>query len=799
MPITAPTPSVAADDEALVCGHDATPHIVAVHPVRQDAEATPALMHVYRRQQPHQPVSVQEEPYYPFFFLTEMRLLRGFPRHRLWCKTLQGNNAYQHLVVCPSRHIYHQALRHLEVVSEGAARQQGQVYRVASPVQQYLMHSGRTLFKAMDFDALHRLQLDIEVLSAPGSFPQPQHPEDRIVIIALADNRGWSQLIEGRQLSERAMLESLIDTLCERDPDVIEGHNIYAFDLAYIMARCERYGLPFAIGRDGSVPRTFPSSMRFAERTVDFPAVDIAGRHVIDTYFQVMTYDVFKRDLPGYGLKTAARYFGLAAENRTYIDGQDITQMWHRDSQQLLNYAGDDVIETERLARHLSGSTFYLTQMLPMSYGQVARTGPAAKIEALLVREYLRRRQALPCPGTGSQMRGGYTEIFVTGVMGPMVYADVESLYPSLMLTHHIKPQSDDLELFQTLLSRLTALRLHTKSRMQAASRPDVRSALDAQQSSYKILINSFYGQLGFQKALFNDFAAADRVAAEGQKVLRQLIAAIRQAEGTVVEVDTDGVLFVPPATIDGEAAERAFVQGVSAEMPAGIRLGYDGRFRSMLSYKVKNYALLGYDGRLQCKGSSLVSRSLEPFGRRFVLEAIALLLKEDIAALHDVYLQTRARIIQHDWTVEDFARTETLKESATQYQADVLARRRTRSATYELAIARTQRTGQPLRKGDRITYYVTGTEANVTTFDHAALAERWQAHCPDENTAYYLRRLDEWTRKFAPFFTPHDFQQVFTPDDLFGFSATGIRLQTTWHRHDASTEYVRPEMMAAT
>ena len=61
----------------------------------------------------------------------------------------------------------------------------------------------------------------------------------------------------GASCSERAMLAELVRLIRERDPDVIEGHNIYAFDLAYLMARCERYGVPFAIGRDGSVPRTF--------------------------------------------------------------------------------------------------------------------------------------------------------------------------------------------------------------------------------------------------------------------------------------------------------------------------------------------------------------------------------------------------------------------------------------------------------------------------------------------------------------------------------------------------------------
>ena len=77
-------------------------------------------------------------------------------------------------------------------------------------------------------------------------------------------------------------------------------------------------------------------------------------------------------------------------------------------------------------------------------------------------------------------------------MVGPIVYTDVESLYPSIMLTHDIHPRTDELGLFQTFLRRLTDLRLDTKRRMQAAATPEARSALDAQQSSYKILINSF-------------------------------------------------------------------------------------------------------------------------------------------------------------------------------------------------------------------------------------------------------------------------------------------------------------------
>lgn len=774
--------------DAALFGHDATTHLVALHPVPSATSdgTAPALMRVYRRPPGSPRPHTDDVPFYPFFFLSDIQLLRGFPRQRYRLKTLAGDNAYRYLVVFNTWQTHWDAVHHIQNASGRPERRPEQLYLILSPAQQYLMQTGRTLFKGMTFDDLHRLQLDIEVF-ASESFPNAEREDDCVIAIALSDNRGWRHVISGLSLTEPDMLRELVQLIRDRDPDVIEGHNIYAFDLAYLMARCERHGIPFAVGRDGSVPRPFASNMRFAERTVEFPALDIAGRNVVDTYFQVMSFDIFKRDLPGYGLKAVAQYFGFAAEQRTYIEGHEIAQVWRTDPERLLAYALDDVIETERLARHLSGSAFYLTQMLPMTYGKVARTGPAAKIEALLVREYLRQRQALPeRQRGGKQMRGGYTDIFVTGVLGPVVYADAESLYPSIMLNYDVKPHSDHLGLFQKLLHSLTELRLDTKRRMETAATPDERGSLDAQQSSYKILINSFYGQVGFSRALFNDFAEADRVAATGQAILKQIMAAIRREDGTVIEVDTDGVFFVLPPTMRGEDAERDFVAQLNREMPPGIRIGFDGRFQKMLSYKSKNYALMAYDGKLKFKGSSLVSRSIEPFGRQFVEAAIALLVQEDVRGLHDLYLAACDRIVRHDWRVEDFARTETLKDPVEHYQRHVAEGRRSKAASYKLALARANETGQPVHRGDRISYYVTGSSPTLTAFDNARFANAWDPAQPDENTAFYLKRLDEFARKFTPFFQPEDFQQIFGPRGLFPFRADGIEILTTQCKLDA-------------
>ena len=1144
---TSPTAGPDVDPDTALFGKDPMPRIVDVHPLMDRPSSEPARVRLYQRTEDFQNIVEHEERLFPFFFISDVTLLRG---HRSTFRfiDLSGDNYYRYLVVFNTWSDYWDAIRTVERRTESDEAQPDEVYRVGSPAQQYLMQSGRTCFLDMTLDDLHRLQLDIEVYS-DESFPNADRPEDEIIIVALTDNRGWSEVLHLRDgIGEEQLLKELVHTLTERDPDVIEGHNAFAFDVDYILDRCERHGVEFAVGRDGSVPRQYDSSMRFAERTVDYPAIDIAGRHVIDTYFQVMSFDVFKRDMPDYSLKTAAKYFGFAPEDRTYIEGADIARAWTEERERLLDYALDDVVETRRLARHLSGSTFYLTQMLPMTYGSSARRGPASKIESLFVREYLRQRASLPRSEWGSQSMGGYTDIFITGVLGPIVYADVESLYPSIMLNYDIRPDGDVLDLFPTLLDRLTDLRLETKQDMQEAEDEEVRSELDARQSSYKVLINcfdpetevltvdgiknitdvevgdrvyslnpdtgeieikpvtdtqsqhyegpmveiqnrhvdflvtpnhrfltqrftsgryteltwetaedmvsdrirrrlpplqplpevesaptdvlletfceqhgidcktgprgikelrqqgrwqpgryslpdwleivgwyvtegtlfkstpkryangnvrgvsyrttlcqknpdgratiedllrrtgiaygsdqnglsfaskvlyqilenecgagsfskrlppwifrfgpdvlrpvfetlmagdgdragdryttasdqlaedfirlamhvgrrafpmmndgshriqvnrvrgqqptvkpqhrrtvdyegmihcvtvadnhtvlagrnrkfnwcgqSFYGLLGFGLSAFNDFEEADRVARTGQEILRELIAEIRDRGGLVVEVDTDGVLFVPPDGIRGEEAEIDFTVGLTEAMPEGIRVGFDGRFKKMLSYKKKNYALLTYDDELKFKGSSLISRSNEPFGRRFVRRAIRLLLDEDVAGLHALYMDYRDKIMASDWeSVDSFARTETLKDTIADYEKDVESGKRPRAATYELAKKRSEETGQPVRKGDRITYYITGDSANVTAFKHCELAEAWDPENPDENTAYYLKRLNEFARKFEPFFTDADFRLVFSPEDLFGFSADGIEIQRTEHEADVPTD----------
>src|SRR5688572_4197564 len=136
---------------------------------------------------------------------------------------------------------------------------------VSDPTQQFLLLTGRTSFGGLGYDDLHRLALDIEVVTTEGfEFPSAARPDDRIVAVGLADTRGFRHVIRGDRLDERALLQELVRIVTERDPDVLEGHNIFRFDLEYLESRARLHGVTLALGREGAALRGRPSRLQIA-------------------------------------------------------------------------------------------------------------------------------------------------------------------------------------------------------------------------------------------------------------------------------------------------------------------------------------------------------------------------------------------------------------------------------------------------------------------------------------------------------------------------------------------------------
>jgi DNA polymerase elongation subunit (family B) len=223
----------------------------------------------------------------------------------------------------------------------------------------------------------------------------------------------------------------------------------------------------------------------------------------------------------------------------------------------------------------------------------------------------------------------------------------------------------------------------------------------------------------------------------------------LRSAGARVIEIDTDGVYFQPPA----DATVERLSAGMAKILPEGIEVEFGRTYQSMFSYKAKNYALLDADGRMTIKGAALKSRGMEPFLRDYLRELLLELLSgrpDEAAALEAKF---RQRLESRQIPVSQLARTETLQDSPAAYQKKISISSRNRSAAFEIAL----RSGRAYQAGDQVRYYITGDKKKVTAYEAAKPLHEHDPASPDENIPYYCAKLAELAAKFAPFFPKTD------------------------------------------
>ncbi len=631
------------------------------------------------------------------------------------------------------------------------------------PDEQYLVASGRTYFRDLSFDHLHRLQFDLETLGLDAT-------RDRIFMIAVRHPSGRSELLEAEgegDAGEADLMRRLAATIQRADPDVIENHNLHGFDLPFLDARARKLRVPLSLGRIGGpglrqrgARRGAPSG-REDGRNVRFVA---PGRELIDTMDAVRRFDQASRDLPGYGLKALARHFGIAGPDRELIPGAEIYATYRTDPERVRRYATADVDEVAALSRMLGGAAFALARMAPRRYERLADAGAATGvIDPMLVRAYLHARMALPAhqQGDGTVHSGAALHLFATGVAHRVVKADVASLYPSLMRAFRIGPRRDHLGALLALVDRLVETRLAAKGSARTAPPGSAeRYTHEAMSSAMKIVVNSAYGYLAADGSLtrFADVHAANEVTRRGRETLDLMCRELALRSVTLIEADTDGVYFaVPPDWTEDD--ERRVVSEVAALLPPLVQLEFDGRYAAMLSHEPKNYALIEYDGTLILRGVAFRSSRNEPFADAFLRRAIAHLLTGDIAGVRHAYLATIGALRQRAFTTHDVSSRVRLTKSP---QAYLATRESRREPPYEAMLASGQTSWNA---GDRVRVY--RARGGVG----AVVAEGEDPR--DYDVDWYVRLLREtYAARMARAFTAHDYALVFPhPDQLSLFA----------------------------
>lgn len=271
--------------DPLLFGHDPTPGIVSVH-----ADLSGRAL-VWRREDGQ--VTLERTRYRSWLYARDLADVEHLGAR------LATHDDHAHFSACelpgePGSLRYlltardGQALR--RAVLAGATQRLGRPitslhdlsgYYTAQPTEQYLIASGRTYFKGMGFDDPHRLQFDLETTSLS--------PESgRIFMIAVRDNRGFERVLEARRAAQEPdLIQALIQVIQDRDPDILENHNIMAFDLPFLMGRAQLHGLSLHLGRPGGPPGVW--KVQDGRST---PHWACAGREIVDTIDAVRRLDL---------------------------------------------------------------------------------------------------------------------------------------------------------------------------------------------------------------------------------------------------------------------------------------------------------------------------------------------------------------------------------------------------------------------------------------------------------------------------------------------------------------------------
>ena len=716
------------EKNTLLFAADPTPGIVAIE------LGETGTVKVYRRENDGS-TAADVEPFHPFVWCDSDVVDLGIETEKL-----EGDLRYGWLITVDS-------WKELIALRNGLKKAGRDFFAFTDPVQHYLTATGRTLFKDLPFERLKRMQ--IELLSFEETvFGVPDAgPGDHIMSIALSDNSGWEELLivdpTNVEESEREAIRGLTSLIKERDPDVIEGHNLFRFDLPYLVSRAKKAKTKLDWGRADGFLRSRPSRLQIAEKTIDYPKFTVGGRHFVDTFLLAQFYDVGMRSLAGFERTDVARHFDLCdSEEISALTGKELQRAYMGNSEDFRRRALCGVRETRVLSELLSPSYFIQAQIFPYNYQDVIVRGNATRINALFLREYFRQRHSIPELPMVRAFEGGYTDIFFTGVARNVWHCDIASLYPSVMLEFDCFPATDQLQIFRHLLTDLRTFRLEAKSKMRADKDPAKQHHLQALQNTFKILLNSFYGYLGFAQGHFADFDAAARVTQIGRELLKKMIEWLNAQGAQVIEVDTDGIYFVPPKKIDVDDLQKRLAK----ELPSGIDVEIDEQFDAMFSYKAKNYALLTKDGDVIIKGGALKSRGLEKFQRVFLEEMIKLIMEGKPEAISQLRDEFERKIRNREWKIDMLMKTDTLQDSLDKYRAKIAGSARNRAAAYELALA----SGRNYKPGDQISYYVKATPKKVPAYEAAKLASEFDAENRDENVDYYVAKLDELVKKFS-------------------------------------------------
>jgi DNA polymerase I len=531
--------------------------------------------------------------------------------------------------------------------------------------------------------ALKYLSFDIECIPRDNT-GLPDQKKDPIIMISLAFNpefNGKKNMVLVSKtvcdtektsgfVDEKSMLESFLKIMESYDPDILTGYNINAFDIPYILERLKQNKLPQSLGRCSDKP-SFNRKFAMSYETT------VHGRVVVDP-FQIIKRDPWMK-FHRYNLNTVARE--LLNEEKLDVGHAEISKLWNGDMEgmkRLIDYARRDAVLALRLLieRGLLGKFIELSKLCGLLL-QDTFGGQTTRIENLVMYEFKKRNYVMPAKPSKQELIKRSRERERAGLKGAIVLEperglysdgcilvmDFKSLYPSIMRTYNISPDTLLLDnkfgtkkhesptgahfieqdiyegIFPYLLKTLIEARADIKKVMKHSTDEEKR-ALNAKQLAIKDMSNSFYGYTGYVRARLYMLDVANSITSYGRVNIEKTKVLVEEKfkDVRVVYGDTDSI-FVQTGVADLEEARKtgeAIAKHVTSNLSGVLELQFEKIYKTFLILTKKRYAGwrfdrtdTGWKEKMEMRGIETVRRDWCPLVTDVMTDVLNIILKE--------------------------------------------------------------------------------------------------------------------------------------------------------------------------
>jgi len=605
-----------------------------------------------------------------------------------------------------------------------------QFFTILSPVEQYLIQKKKRLFKGIDdYGGVHRFVFDIETT---GLDPETCN----IILIGVKDNRGLNETIPAfGEDGEKTCIERFFYHIRNLKPTIIGGYNSAFFDWPFILKRAQILGVDIE-----GLTQIFTSQgmkekegmLKLANEIEPYTQHVMWGFNIIDIAHSVRRAQAINSEIKSWGLKYITQYLEKEKPNRVYVDGGKISKIYLDNESYYVNpktgnykqigdpgteglmekypgkfeiwpgrkiveqYLDDDLYETMIVDDSFSQSTFLLSKLVPTTYERIATMGTATLWKIIMLAWSYENNLAVPAKDEKRAITGGLSRLLNVGYSKNIVKFDYASLYPSIQLVYDVFPECDIMGVQKSMLKYFRNIRIKYKRLAGELknSNPIEAEMYDRKQLPIKIFINAYFGSLSAPQVFpWGDMNMGETITCTGRQCLRMMIMFFMKKGYKPLVMDTDGVNFETPDTINehkyigkglnelvDEGKEYEGIEADTAEfndifMRNEMGLDIDYTAPACINVSRKNYIIkLMKKGKEKIKltGNTIKSKKLQTYIVEFLDEGLKMLLNGDGLSFVELYYEYVTKIYNKEIPLAKIANKARVKQSIDDYKKHI-------------------------------------------------------------------------------------------------------------------------------